>query len=224
LSNGLNINDTNEIERQKALKILKEGIDEAYYMETEAFTFLSGQYEVNKKKEAYSALLKSTKELCEYARNKGNMKIILEVFDHSIDKKSLIGPASLARMVAEEVKNEYDNFGLTVDLSHIPLIGENYEEAILPIKEFLEHVHIGNCVKDPSLPAYGDKHPRFGFPGGENDIEQVTDFLKFLLGIGFLNKKCPPIVNFEVKPQEDEDQEIIISNSKRVLNAAWLRV
>jgi hypothetical protein len=27
-------------------------------------------------------------------------------------------------------------------------------------------------MRDKSHPAYGDQHPRFGVPGGENDVPQ----------------------------------------------------
>ena len=64
--------------------------------------------------------------------------------------KSLIGPAPLAKRFAADVTAEYDNFGLMVDLSHIPMIHETCEEAILPIKDFLVHAHMGNIViKNP---------------------------------------------------------------------------
>jgi sugar phosphate isomerase/epimerase len=225
LTTGLNINDLNEEGRQKALITLKEGIDEAYEMGAEAFTFLSGKYLEDRKEECYSRLVISTMELCEYAKVKGNLKIVLEVFDHGIDKKSLIGPANLAKRLVMEICSIHDNFGLTVDLSHIPLIGESFEKAVLPVKEYLVHAHIGNCVlKNPSNPCYGDVHPRFGYPGGENDVEQLTLFLKLLMDIGFLNERTPPAISFEVKPCTDEDAEIVIANSKRALNMAWARL
>ena len=169
LTTGLNINDTDENGRLKAVGTLKEGIDEACEMGAVGFAFLSGRYEEDKKEEAYQALVKSTKELCAYAKSKGNIKVVHEVFDYDIDKKSLIGPVSLAKRYAEDIRKEFDNFGLMVDLSHLPLIRETAEEAIIPIKDYIVHAHMGNCVvKDPALPAYGDAHPRFGFPGGEN--------------------------------------------------------
>jgi sugar phosphate isomerase/epimerase len=222
LTQGLNINDTDEDGRKKALATLIEGIDEAYEMGAAGFAFLSGKYEAARLEDAYQALLKSTRELCAYAKSKGNLKIVHEVFDFDIDKKSLIGPASLAKRYAADIRKEYDNFGLMVDLSHLPLIRESAKEAILPIKEYLVHAHIGNCVvKSKDLPAYGDQHPRFGFPGGENDTAEVIDYLKVLLEIGFLNEKNPPILSFEVKPVGDEDPDLVVANAKRVLNRAW---
>lgn len=225
LTTGLNINDLNEEGRQKAVETLKKGIDQAYELGAEGFAFLSGKYEESKKEEAYQALIKSTKELCSYAESKGNLRIVHEIFDYDVDKKSLIGPAHLARRYAEDIRKEYDNFGLMVDLSHIPMLRETVHESILPIKDYLVHAHMGNCViKDSKLPAYGDLHPRFGFPNSENDVDQLVEFLRVLKDIGFLNEEKPPIVSFEVKPFGDEDPDLVVANAKRVLNIAWSRV
>ncbi len=222
LTTGLNINDINEEGRLKALALLKDGIDEANEMGAVGFAFLSGKYEESKKEESYNALIKSTIELCRYAKTKGKINILLEVFDFDIDKKSLIGPAKLAKRFASYITKEFDNFGLMVDLSHIPLLRETIEESLFPIKDYIKHAHMGNCVvKDSGLPAYGDVHPRFGFPGSENDVNELAEYLKVLKSIGFLNTKNPPIVSFEVKPFGDEDPEIVIANAKRTLNLAW---
>ena len=225
LTTGSNINDLDEQKRQAAVQLLKEGIDEAVELGAVGFAFLSGKYEEVTKEASLAALVQSTRELCDYAKQKGDIKIVHEVFDYNVDKKSLIGPAALARRYAQMVRQTHDNFGLMVDLSHLPLLHETAEQAILPIQEFLVHAHMGNCVvRDAALPAYGDAHPRFGFPGGENDVDELTEYLRVLLKIGFLNTKNPPIVSFEVKPFADEDPDLVIANAKRVLNAAWSRV
>lgn len=225
LTTGLNINDLNGEKRIEALKTLKEGIDEAYEMNAKGFAFLSGNYQLDKKSEAFDVLVDSTKELCKYAKSKGDMKVLLEVFDFDVDKKALIGPAKLAKIFAEEIKSEYDNFGLIVDLSHIPLLHETIEEAILPVKEYILHAHMGNCViKDPSMEGYGDQHPRFGFPNSECDVEELTEYLRILKFIGVLNKENPPIVSFEIKPYKGESSEAVIEGAKKVLNEAWARI
>lgn len=224
LLTGSNINDIDDFKREEALNLLKEGIDEAVELGAKGLAFLSGKYEEEKKELYYEALVKSTKELCKYGKEKG-INIVLEIFDYDIDKKSLIGPTLLAKRFAEDIKKEFDNFGLMVDLSHVPMYRESYKEAIEPIKDYIVHAHIGNTViASPELEAYGDSHPRFGFEGGENDTEEVAKFLEELLEIGFLNKENPPVVSFEVKPWKDEDPEVVIANAKRTLNEAWLKV
>jgi len=225
LTTGLNINDLNEKGRLSALEILKEGIDEAYEMDAVGFGYLSGKYPEDKKEDAFNALIKSTKELCKYAKAKGNLNILLEVFDYDVDKRSLIGPAPLAKRLAEEIRKEYNNFGLMVDLSHIPQIHETIEESILPVKDYILHAHMGNCViKDPSMVAYGDQHPRFGFPNSEIDVDELVSYLRVLMDIGYLNPDKRPILSFEVKPVGDEDPDVVVANAKRVLNLAWARV
>jgi len=225
LRTGLNPNDYDKEKRKKAVEILKQGIDEAYELGAVGFGFLSRQYDEARKEEAFEILVETTKELCEYAKKNGNLMVELEVFDFDIDKKSLIGPADLAARFAKEIRKDFDNFGLIVDLSHLPLTRESAKEAILPVKDYLTHVHIGNAVvKDKNHPAYGDKHPMFGIEGGENDVNEVVEFLRVLKDIGYLNKERRPILSFEVSPMQDQDAEIVLASSKRVLNEAWARL
>jgi len=222
----LNLNSFDEAERQEAVDEVKAGVDEAYEIGAKGLGFLSGKDPGEEKKEkALDLLISSTKEICKYAQSKGNLMIALEVFDQEIDKKCLIGPADLAKRYAAEVRKEFDNFGLLLDLSHLPLLGETPAQAIMPVKDYLVHAHMGNCIMtDKEHPGYGDQHPRFGIKGGENDVKELTEYLKVLLDIGFLNPQNPPIVSFEVKPLADESSEVVIANAKRVLREAWVRV
>ena len=222
LSAGLNLNDLDEGGRQKAVDTLKEGIDEAYELGCAGFSFLSGRYCEETKEQSFCQLIKSTRELCAHARDKGDMPICCEVFDYDIDKKALIGPAPLAARYAGIIREEFGNFGLLADLSHIPMIHETIEESILPVKDYIIHAHMGNTViKSPDCEAYGDNHPRFGFPDSENDVNELAGYLRLLLKTGFLNEKTRPIVSFEVKPWKDEPSEAVIANAKRTLNLAW---
>ena len=222
LGAGLNINDLCEAGRQKALASLKEGIDEAYEIHAADFAFLAGRYEEETKEASFQALLASTRELCAYAAQKGNMPVLCEVFDYDIAKRSLVGPVELVRRYAKIICREYENFGLMVDLSHIPMLHETLEENLLPVRDYIRHAHMGNTViKSPDCPAYGDEHPRFGFPDSENDVEELAAYLRLLLKIGFLNEKDRPIVSFEVKPFEDEDPDVVLAGAKRTLELAW---
>ena len=225
LTQGLNLNHEDEPERRKAVDEMKRGIDEAYEIGAESFVFLSGKYSNNDIDGALDRLVESTGELCEHSRSGGDMKILLEVFDYNVDKAVLLGPVDLVRRYAENVSFGNDNFGIVVDLSHIPIIGETSQQAILPVLDWLGAVDIGNCLlSDKSSPRYGDHHPWFGYPGGENDVEELTEFLRVLLDNGFLNTDKPPLVSFEVKPMEDDDPEIVIANCKRTLDLAWRNV
>jgi sugar phosphate isomerase/epimerase len=225
LGQGLNINAVEEDVRTRACTVLKERLDEAIYMGAENFLILSGKDPgVEMRSQAVDALIGSLEELCAYSSSKQGPKVVVEAFDTEVDKCCLLGPSSMAREVAQEVSKRQSNFGLLVDLSHIPLLKESPEQALEPVKEYLAGVHLGNAVVDPAYPGYGDNHPVFGTPGGANDVPEVVDFLKTLLKIGFLDASSRPIVSFEIKPMEGQDPMVIIANAKRVLKQAWAMV
>jgi sugar phosphate isomerase/epimerase len=224
---GININDLDEDERKKAADILKGEIDNAYYFGAKAFALMSGKYSADKKEEAYSSLVRSTKELCTYAKFKGNIRVTVEVADHDFANKFLLGPVSLVERFAKEISGEFDNFGIMVDLAHIPLLHETIEESLTPIKDFIVHAHMGNCMmKDKTSPLFGDKHPRFGIPNSEIDVDELAHYFRVLKSIGFLdkNKKERPFVSIEILAAADEDPDVIIANAKRVFRQAWAKV
>lgn len=224
LTTGSNINDLDDAKRAAALASLKEGVDEAYELGAKGYAFLSGKYEEATKNQSFEALLDSASQLCEHAKAKGDMPVLLEVFDYDFDKKSLIGPAPLARKFAEKMKCKYENFGLMVDLSHIVQLRETLRENILPIAPYVRHAHLANVVLKAGAEAVGDLHPRFGFPNSAVGVKKTMEFLRILLDIGYLNTENPPIFSFEVKPWGDEDPRLVIANAKRVLNEAWARL
>ena len=221
LTTGLNANDVNEEMRAKAEATLIEAIDEAEQLGAKGIAFLSGKWDAATKDLAYEQLLKTTRNLCAYAKTKG-MMVELEVFDFDIAKKSLIGPAPYAAKFAADVRSTCDNFGLLIDLSHIPMCYESNEFVVATLRPYLTHFHIGNTVcEDPSAEGYGDEHQRFGFPKGSNDTAQLLDFLRVLKNEGFMNPDNPYVLSFEVKPWKDEDPDVVVANAKRVLNRAW---
>lgn len=224
LLTGDNPNAVDEDERRRAVRNLKAGIDEAAELGAKGFAFLSGKYAEDLRQKAFDSLVKSTVELCAYAKEKGVPRVALEVFDYDVDKCALIGPAALAREYAEAVCARADNFGLMVDLSHLPLLRETAEESLKPIRDYIVHAHMGNAVTKKGLPAYGDTHPRFGFPGGANDANELAAYLRVLLDIGYIGGDTPGVVSFEVKPFGGEDPEFVIANAKRTLNRAWAKL
>lgn len=228
LSNKLNINSLIEEERQKAVDQIKKCIDEAAYLGVKGVAVLSGVHPGAEFEEAaIQKLLLSLDELCAYSK-KYNLGFELETFDFDVDKKCLIGKSELAAKVAKEVRKKHSNFGLILDLSHLPLQYEKIKIALNNCKEYMTHLHIGNCVlRDKTHAAYGDQHPRFGVEGGENDVEQLREFFATLFEIGWLrNDKSlkpenRPIISFEVKPMAGELSSVVLANSVRVFKTAW---
>ena len=223
LGSGLNPNDINEEGRKKAEATLIEAIDEAEYLGAKGIAFLAGKWEIETKNQAYSQLLKTTRNLCDYAAKK-DMMIEIEVFDYDMDKAALIGPAPYAAQFAADMRITHNNFGLLVDLSHFPTTYETSKFVVQTLRPYITHVHIGNAVVEKGCEAYGDQHPRFGFPNSANDVEELVDFFTVLKEEGFFNAKNPYVLSLEVKPWGDEDGDIILANTKRVIDRAWALV
>jgi sugar phosphate isomerase/epimerase len=169
------------------------------------------------------ALIASVKELAAYGQARG-VALTCETFDRTVDKKCLIGPSPAAAEFARAVRQDFPTFGLLYDLSHQPLLFEQSEAALTLLKDYLVHIHVGNGVVDPNAKSYGDTHPRFGWPGGCNDVPELVTFIRALFKVGYLGngKAERPWVGFEVKPQSaDECSEYVIAGTKRVWEEAW---
>lgn len=223
LGTGLNPNDICEEGRLAAEKTLLEAIDEAEYLGAQGIAFLAGKWQPETKEKAYRQLLKTTRALCDYAKTKG-MMVELEVFDFDMDKAALIGPAPYAAQFAADMRMTHNNFGLLVDLSHFPTTYETSRFVIRTLRPYITHLHIGNAVVKEGCEAYGDQHPRFGFPESANDVEQLRDFFTVLKEEGFFDAENPYVLSLEVKPWKAEDADIILANTKRVINRAWALV
>ncbi len=220
LSRKLNPNDTDEEGRRCAEEALIAAVDEAEYLGAKGIAFLAGKWTEETKEEAFGQLVKTTVNVCKYAARK-NMVVNLEVFDYNMDKAALIGPAPYAAKFAAEVRCRCSNFGLLVDLSHFPTTYESSRFVIQTLRPYITHLHIGNAVVKPGCEAYGDKHPRFGFPESANDTEQLTEFFRILREEGFYREENPLVLSFEVSPWGDEEEDLIMANTKRVINRAW---
>ena len=222
----LNLNSLDEAERMHAVEQVYSSVDEAAEMGARRVAILSGPDPGDAdRSKAWDALVKSLFQVAEYARSKG-LGITLETFDRTIDKKCLIGPSDYAAKLSQTIREKYPDFGLMYDLSHMPLLYESADFALGTLKDQLVHIHVGNGVRDQDVPGYGDLHPRFGWPGGCNDVPELTEFIRALVKIGYLdeNKPVKPWVGFEVKPQTpDETPELVIAGTKRVWQEAWAR-
>jgi sugar phosphate isomerase/epimerase len=224
LTKKLDPNSLDRSTRSRAVDVLKGEIDAAYEMRAIGFAFLSGPDPgASDRDRAVDALTKTCDELCDHAARLGSMPVVLESFDRDVDKCALVGPNSLAADIAARL--DRDNFGLLIDLSHLPLQKESVDEALTSVRRHLRHAHIGNCfVGDHDDAAYGDQHPRFGYPGSQVGVSEITEYLRGLIDIGYLDSQHRAVLSFEIKPVGEESAELIIANAKRMLRRGWLSV
>ena len=216
----LNPNAIDETARKQAEATLLEAVDEAEYLGAGGIAFLAGKWAEETKELAYAQLLKTTRNVCSYAAQKG-MHVELEAFDFDMDKATLIGPAPLAARFAADMRTTHHNFGLLVDLSHFPTTYETSRFVIRTLRPYITHFHFGNAVVKPGCDGYGDLHPRLGYPNGANDTMELLDYLRVLKEEGFFCADDPYVLSMEVTPRPGEDEDVVLCNTKRVLNRAW---
>jgi len=225
LGGKLNISSLDSSERTKARQALEPYVDQAAEIGARRFVLLSGPDPgEDKRATATQYLIESLQQLCAYARER-HMPVVLETFDRKVDKKALIGPADEAAAVAAALRKDFPDFGLLYDQGHMVLLDETPLQGLGRLKEYLVHVHVGNCVKVPGRASYGDFHPRFGFPGSANDVPELVEFLDALFQVGYLSENpavgSRPGVGFEVRPQAGETSAAILANIKRAWREAW---
>jgi sugar phosphate isomerase/epimerase len=216
--------------RRQALERLKALLDEAIDLGCE-MAMVQGPLDPGPAERAAATerLVEDLRALCDHAEARSRAKrlwLTFENFDREVEKKRLIGPTSEAAALAAAV--DRPNFGLTVDLSHLPLLGETPAEALRAAGPHLIHAHIGNCVLDhPESPLYGDFHPRFGHPHGRNDLPEVVEYLRQLDAVGYwVSARArlgrAPILSMELRTiPGEEDPEAVLANGKRTFRRAW---
>jgi sugar phosphate isomerase/epimerase len=186
---------------------------------------------INQREAVTARLVEDLQQLCDYAAAQSKKRLLhltFENFDRDIEKKRMIGPTLEAVAMVEAV--DRPNLGLTIDLSHLPLINETSEHALRAAAPHLIHAHIGNCVVDhPDSPLYGDFHPRFGHPLGRNDLPEVVDYLHHLDAVNYWGTArerlgTTPILTMELKPTPGENPEAVLANGKRTFTRAWAEV
>lgn len=233
LGDELSLNDQDEAGRKQAIESVKGAIDAGYDMDAKIVACLSGPMPDDEDDIAteMELMVDSCVQLCEYAQQQADdepLWVSVEQFDDLIDKECLIGPVDLTAQLATEVKKQVDNFGLTIDLSHTPMLEAELPEVLGALGEHMIHAHAGNCViGDESAELYGDLHPHFGYPGGENDVNELREYLEQLVYVGYFQNEVPtdrPVFTFEVKPYGDQTPELVIANTKRAFQRAWALV
>lgn len=226
LTQKLDLNHLDEAERQKAVAGVLAVVPQAVELGARGFALLSGKNVApDRKSEAFEQLLKSLHEIAGALRKHAGPPLILETFDQlPYGKNCLIGSNADAAVIAREMRKKFPEFGLMIDLSHLPLQGETPQQAWDAVAPYLVHAHIGNCVMEkPGHPMNGDEHPPLADPDGRNGLPELVEYLQTLLKGGFLNKKTRPFLSLEVCVYGNLTREAAIQQSKDIVQAAWER-
>ncbi len=222
LLQSLDLNSADAAERQRAIQVVCDHLEQARQLGATRFAIMSGKnVPADERRAALGRLIESVRQVCRVARERAGLPVVMEIFDHDVDKKALIGTCELAAHVASEVRRDFADFGLLHDLSHVYLCREDPARHFPLIREHLVAMHAGNSVSRRGHPQFGDTHPLFGLPGGDSDVPQLRGFLKTLFDIGYLRQGRRPVLSFEVRTPPGVAPRTVIANLKRTLQRAW---
>lgn len=211
-----------DIQEQAITKlILRDQIEMAASVGATGFVFVSGADIPDNRPAAMKAFKDFCRWFCAELKPYG-ITALLEPFDRTIDKKYLYGPIKDCVELVEEISEEYDNIGIELDMAHLPLMFEGFEDAIEQCGKHIKRVHLGNCIlKNKNNPLYGDMHPPMGIEDGEIDVPELTRILKALLKVGFLDKDDRKPLIMEMTPFPGKTPEYTVEETVKRLNAAW---
>ncbi len=226
---NINLSSLNPEIRSKSIEQCKMLIDHCYEMDAKIMHIVTGKFEGEESREhSINAFIDSTIKLCKYAKDKTTtyeLCISLETGDRYMDRRYLLGPTHEAVHVARTIQSECSNFGLLLDQSHLPIMGEDPNKSLWLAKDFLTHIHIGNSyIKDRQVSYFGDKHIPFGVKDSEVGVVELMNFIRTLNDINFFNSPKPtrkPVITFEVGCLEHKSPQLVIANIKRTFFEAW---
>lgn len=224
-SRKISLGSTCPIEQAQTRLILEDQIQLAALAGVTGFVFGSGtDVPASERFEAKRAFARFCRWFCDNLRPHG-ITAMLEPFDRTVDKKYLYGSTAECVELIDSLRPEVDNFGIELDIAHLPLMGESFKDAIHNVRHHLKRVHLGNCVcADPKHPWYGDQHPPIGLDGGAIDVPQLAEVLELLLDIGYLSKDKPGALVLEIQPFPGKTVDETVEDNMSRLAEAWYRV
>lgn len=212
-------------EQAQARMIVEDMVRQAAAIGATGFVFPScGPRPSEARPENYLAFREFLKWLCDKLAQH-NITALLEPFDMTIDKCFLYGPTPECMALIESLKPDVSNLAIELDVAHLPLMGENFTDAIRTCAPHLARVHIGNCVlRDRNHPRYGDTHPPVGYDAGEIDVPELVEILTALLDVGFLSTAHRGSLLLEMTPWPGKTAEETVADSMSRLHRAWQMV
>ena len=226
---GLDLHAIDENVRLASVEKAKEYIDEAYLVGAQIVDLNPGKDPgVENRPRAKAAAIESLARLCEYAEEKATDYVIplsMENFDRDVDKKFYLGPTSETIEVVREVRKRVPNMGITPDVAHLLIMGEDPYESVTAAGDLIFHAHLANfIIKDREDPRWGDNHPPFWVDGSEVYPSDLAGYLKGLREIGYFDSSPDEfrkrIVTFEIRPGDGEPTATVMAGSMRVLRKA----
>lgn len=219
---GANLSSLDPANRQLAIALALECLDQAEEAGSKILAFISGARPADpaQRPAALRALESSLEVLAAAAARRPGFVLLIEPLDYEAHKRNTLGSTGEAVAICRRLAGSAVR--LCLDTSHLILNGEDVVAAVEQARGFVAEFHFCNPVLDRASPLYGDQHPPFG-PPGVVDTEQVAAILAGLYRAGYLSTADRPRVFAEVMKPDRLESVAVMAHCQDVLRSGWNR-
>jgi sugar phosphate isomerase/epimerase len=205
--------------RSYSMNVYKDELERAKLCNSTKIITNAGPNDVENRDQCMDYLVEFYIEICKCAES---MTVMIEPTDWDTSKCKLIGSSAEAVEICKRVRDAgCDNMASMIDMCHVPLMHETIAQAMKDTGEYLEHIHLGNCVTDKASPFYGDKHPGIGIEGGVYGVEDLAE--NFILGLqsGYFSKENQGSASIEMRVLPGLSSEECLDKYYEAVLKAW---
>lgn len=217
---------TSPTEREQILMLARDQVDVAgqagatYFMQS-----VGADPGEARRREAFQGLAEYIRRLNDHLKRRGSMAFLIELMDRNVHKKSLCGPTWEVVDFVERLRHDVPDLGLVLDVNHLVLMQEPFDEAFARCAPYLKHIHLGNCMlKNRAHPSWGGVHPPLGIEEGEIGQSQLTELFRILIKIGYLGREARGSMSLEITPLPGRTPEDTLTDNLNRLEKAWEEV
>ena len=212
-----------ETERQLAVKLTVGLLSRAAECGSSHAAIQSGpDVPIHQRAEAKQQLHRSICQIFEAMEQYPDMRLLIEPTDRDAFTKYLIGPVGEAVAFTSELRESVPTLDLGLDTAHVVLQKEDPVHELSVAASVTSQLHLANCIGDPDVPGFGDRHLPPGPPGYLTE-DYVRRILLQGLQVGFFGP-ARPILSVEiVGPGGDESWELERA-SREMMLLAWQTV
>jgi sugar phosphate isomerase/epimerase len=232
---GLNLSSLNHPARMKSVEVVAALLDDAREAGASSVCVVSGPRPQGEAERVagLESLQDSMERIAGAAMVSPRVELLIEPLDYFADKKHTLGTVREGLELCNSVNLQGQNLGLCVDTAHMMLNGEQFADrpgsnlgqpvvaAGKPdlLLQFVREFHLCNAVTEAHHPFFGDRHLRFGTPGGlgEEDLATVLSDVIHLRGVGtepVLRVYCEVLNS---SPSDQDAAEELYRYARRIL-------
>ena len=205
--------------RSFTLGIYKDELKRAKLCNAPKIITNSGPNDVENRQRCKDYLVEFYVELCKCAES---ITVMIEPTDWNTSKCKLIGSSAEAVEICRRVRDAgCENMATMIDMCHVPLMHETIAQSVSDTGDYLEHIHLGNCVLDETSSFYGDKHPGIGIEGGLYDITDIAEIFRLCIATGYFSIEKKGSASIEMRSLPGKSSEECFEKYYQGVCRAW---